>query len=267
MYIKDVFTQFTKERHAEDKGKHHDMLQEVYANTEFIDLSLYQLEELPLENFEEGRNCHSTNFICGDFSLPFENNFVKLSDLVYLFIREYAPNTITGTIYYAHAHLMVLNIPFTIHLSMLQPYIISDFYEPRLPDSNAVLEETFVAVNSTCKVLNNLSKHAVAVDVPTGTKHEYFRRKHGTTIKVPERPIYYVLDKQEEKKKYKYNDIKARGTLEFSHAFKVRGHWRKVSDNTYGKDRNGIYKVKGYTWVTEHVKGEGELVKKVRVVK
>jgi hypothetical protein len=36
----------------------------------------------------------------------------------------------------------------------------------------------------------------------------------------------------------------------------VRGHWRKLpSDQILGKDRTGEYKVKGFTWVTEHLRG------------
>ena len=39
--IHDTFKQFCKERHAEDKGKNFNLLQEVYANTELFDISLY----------------------------------------------------------------------------------------------------------------------------------------------------------------------------------------------------------------------------------
>ena len=56
------------------------------------------------------------------------------------------------------------------------------------------------------------------------------------------------------------------GNLEYSFAFKVRGHWRHINEGTFGKDRNGNYNVKGYTWVTEYTKGEGELAKRIRVI-
>lgn len=36
----------------------------------------------------------------------------------------------------------------------------------------------------------------------------------------------------------------------------VRGHWRKLpSPEVPGKDRTGEYNVKGFTWVTEHLRG------------
>ena len=43
--ITDVFKQFCKERHEEDKGRNFNTLQEIYANTEFFDLSLYSITE------------------------------------------------------------------------------------------------------------------------------------------------------------------------------------------------------------------------------
>lgn len=270
MYIKDVFTQFTKERHTEDKGRNHDLLQEIYASTEFVDVSMLNFEGVVLHDFSKVEDTYIATFPVEQLSLPFQNSFVKLNENVFLFIREYSPEIITGTMYSIgeiRAGLTgTLNCPFTIRVN--ENKIMSDFYEPLLKDYlDTFIQSTFSIILQTSNILNTLNKHAVAVDVPIGTKHEYFRRKHGTTIKVPERPIYYILDKQEEKKKYKYNDIEARGHLEFSHAFKVRGHWRTINEKSLGKDRNGIYKVKGYTWVVEHIRGEGELVKKVRVIR
>ena len=55
------------------------------------------------------------------------------------------------------------------------------------------------------------------------------------------------------------------GTIDFKHSFMVCGHWRKVSG--LGKDRNGDYKVHGFTWVRPFTKGNGELVNKIRVLK
>jgi hypothetical protein len=55
-------------------------------------------------------------------------------------------------------------------------------------------------------------------------------------------------------------------TINWSHRFEVRGHWRK--SDTLGKDREGNYCVEGYTWVVPHTRGPEELplVKKVRLV-
>ena len=97
--IQEVFKQFCKERHTEDKGKNHDLLQEIYASTEFFDTTLYEFTGVPLINFMHKDNTYMVNFPIKDFALPFQNVFVRISDTNFLFIREYAPNTITGTLY------------------------------------------------------------------------------------------------------------------------------------------------------------------------
>lgn len=45
------------------------------------------------------------------------------------------------------------------------------------------------------------------------------------------------------------------------------GHWRKLDDNSIGKDRQGLRGVAGYTWVIPHKRGEGELFKKSRIIR
>ena len=146
-------------------------------------------------------------------------------------------------------------------------YILNTNIKVIKDHAEQIAENLFITVISALEVIGSLSDKAVVSDTPSTTKYEYYRRKHDTTIKKPIKPIYYVLDKKEETTKHKYNSIRAIGKLEFNHSFKVRGHYRKISDKTYGKDRNGNYNILGYTWVTEYVKGEGELVKKLRVVK
>lgn len=56
--------------------------------------------------------------------------------------------------------------------------------------------------------------------------------------------------------------------IDWSHRWLVRGHWRRT--DSIGKDRDGNYCVRGFTWVTEHEKGPEEaplVADKVRVVK
>lgn len=57
----------------------------------------------------------------------------------------------------------------------------------------------------------------------------------------------------------------AGGTIDWSHRWEVRGHWRKITG--IGKNRQGQYLVKGLTWVTPFQKGPKEkpFVKKSRV--
>lgn len=52
-----------------------------------------------------------------------------------------------------------------------------------------------------------------------------------------------------------------------AYAYEVMGHWRKVDEQTIGKDREGKREVHGYTWVIPHTRGEGELFKKTRILK
>ena len=57
------------------------------------------------------------------------------------------------------------------------------------------------------------------------------------------------------KTKYISDDLKNKfpRKIDWLTSWKVRGHWRKV--DTIGKDRLGEYKVKGYTWVKDCIKG------------
>lgn len=57
-------------------------------------------------------------------------------------------------------------------------------------------------------------------------------------------------------------------TIDFSHRFFRRGHWRKLENNKIGKNRSGDYVMAGKTWVLESVVGDENLplIKKTRVV-
>lgn len=279
--IKEVFKQFCKERHDEDKGKNFDMLQEIYANTEFFDISLYKHDLKELNDFIRiGANNYKADFPIEDFCLPFSNIFIKESEQVYVFIREYSPEIITGTVYTidltqeledARGTLVLrgtLNVPFRIFTADIFPYIESNVTLPKGMNVENVLQTTIQTAIKVSEILNTLSRKSVTVDKPSNPDLcEYYRRRRKPTIKVPQKPIYYVLGEKGEDTTPKYKHIKAMGQLEYSHAFHVRGHWRRINEKTYGKDRNGVYNIVGYTWVTEYVKGEGELVKRLRVIK
>lgn len=322
--IHDTFKQFCKERHAEDKllhnSKNFNLLQEVYANTELFDISLYDFEKNDNKVFKFKANppqFEATTTDLKDFTLPFSSNFIKYSNDTYVFIREFSPDTITGTIYLtgydtvfapyideetgeplepladelkeelaAKGYQEVtcglitpLNCPFTISLNadtftIKSNLFLKDEYGTEIPinesskdDVTNLAREIFKIAFRTYAVINSLNKKSVVVDTPSTPQTEYYRRKHAETIKRYNRPIYYVLDKKEETKKVNYYKIQSRGHLEFTHSFKVRGHWRRISEKSYGKDRNGNYNILGYTWVTDYVKGNGELAQKLRVIK
>lgn len=251
-------------------------MQTIYASTEFFDMSLYDFEGAVLHGFSLVHDEYVGTYTVEDINLPFQNIYIKLKEDIFMFLREYSPEIITGTLYATnymceipkYANLTgTLNVPFTIHLK--NSIISSDINIPLIKEHTpTLLENTFQVAIQVGEVLNNLSKKQVAVDTPAHPNlHEYYRRKRKPTIKIPQRPIYYVLGDKKEDVTKKYNSIHSMGKLEYSHAFKVRGHWRRIDEKSLGKDRNGDYGVHGYTWVTEYIKGEGELTKKLRVIK
>ena len=275
--MKEVFKQFCKERHTEDKGRNFDMLQEVYAGTEFFDLTLcgstvadVHIHKINNTNFYTA--LLGTEKIC----LPFSSVFVKVADDTYLFLREFSPEHITGTMYMLNYKkdlpqfknaVGTLNCPFCISQGSVVR-IQSTFYIPLLADyMEELAQNIFKVVKETCYTLNNLSQQIVYTDTEVTTKSEYYRRKKKPTIKVNTRPIYYVLSGNEKQVKKKYEGIQSTGKLERNFAFKVRGHWRSICPESTGKNRAGEYNVKGYTWVTEFIKGEGELAHRLRIIR
>lgn len=278
--ITEIFKQFCKERHAEDKGKNFNLLQEVYANTELFDISLYDfsknIKTCKGSEIIKRDNSRAISFITDkEICLPFQSNFIKCEkEGSYIFIREYEPEFLTGSMYTQYKFLKG-NLPFAIKLFKDKQVVISTDLTPLLKTGSKVIidhieemaENLFVTIISALSVISNLSNKTVVADTPSTPQIEYYRRKHAETIKRYNRPIYYVLDKKEETKRVNYNKIESRGHLEFTHSFKVRGHWRRISEKSYGKDRQGNYNILGYTWVTDYIKGNGELAQKLRVIK
>jgi len=72
--------------------------------------------------------------------------------------------------------------------------------------------------------------------------------------------VIHICGKRDKTKLYGTREV------DWSHAWSVRGHWRKIP--TIGKNRLGEYVVKGFTWVADHQKGpeSKDLVSKVRVL-
>lgn len=50
--------------------------------------------------------------------------------------------------------------------------------------------------------------------------------------------------------------------VDWQHSWEVSGHWRKVRN--FGKDPSGNLIKNGFTWIRSHIKGDGELVIKIR---
>ena len=202
-----------------------------------------------------------------EFALPFERQFVKFGEIngvIYtMFIGEFAPKIITGTLFtcqpnsrYYQGIAFQISEDGHIHVDM-----ISTDEEFRKASTLVVAS----SIEIVGKTLSNLGKYTVIQDKPNGHT-KYYKKKDKKVIKVVDRPIYYVLHKKYEKS---YTSVIKNpiGNLSYTHAFKVRGHWRTFNSNSLGKNREGLRVVKGYTWVKEYLKGEGELKKKLRIIK
>ncbi len=75
--------------------------------------------------------------------------------------------------------------------------------------------------------------------------------------------VVYIKDGRDKKA----NSKKIKGAWTPFYSWRVRGHWRKIEENSLGKNRSGEYCIKGLTWVVDCVKGKGDLIEKVRVIK
>ena len=225
MLVTEAFKQFCKERHAEDKGKNYNLLQEVYANTEFFDLSLYDFSKerkqaTMSEVITEGDNSLVCFEIDKEINLPFQNNFIKCEqEGSFIFIREYEPNVLTGSLY-CISNLLSLNQTFTIVLKettltiCIETHSILQFFEHENKGTiDNIIRNLFIGIFACLDTLNNLSKKEVTTDnySSSSTHADYYRRKGEPTIKVPSRPIYYVLGDKNENVSHKYSQIKSRG--------------------------------------------------------
>ena len=277
LHVSELFKEHCNRCIKEDKGKNYNYLQETYAKTELFDLSLLDYGYDTIDNVKaEKGNAEwivQADFL-KDITLPFESIFVKLPKVESLsapslYVHEFTPTTITGCAIFTFPTASI-NYVFHIFVDKGEVHIPIEKEFSRLGDKGEIMlkEALMKYVMSTLyfvtKSLNSLPKHTVVADKTN--KQEYYRRKGLPTIKVY-KPIYYVMDKKETENSKTFKLIKPLGKLEYTYSFKVRSHWRRIDPKSYGKNRNGEYVVKGYTFVKDYIKGEGELVKRVRVLK
>ena len=120
---------------------------------------------------------------------------------------------------------------------------------------------------ATKEILTNISNRTlnyVENDQSVNTRG----RLNGVFTKVKYKPsdVIYVLPKKEFDKLPE--KITSRVIQKPSYAYEVMGHWRKLqSPTSIGKDRQNQRGVRGYTWISAHVRGEGDIFKKTRIVK
>ena len=282
--IKEVFKQFQADRHAEDKGRNFNLLQKIYSETELFNLTKLQLPMLKYNIQEKLLSFSVTDSILDDISLPFSSVCVHVEDKQYLFknsligsstymfLREYSPEYITGTIYTIDEFGSRRNMPFTISLNTSTIIINKLDYEgvsntgTNYPIPFYTKEAVMSIIVNVVTALSSLQDKKVLVEQPVKQKAEYFRRKGEPVIKVPAKYTYYILGKNDSDSEKKLQQAH-KGKLVCTHTFKVRGHWRRIDSNSVGKDRNGDRVVQGYTWVLEYMKNPNkELIQKVRVL-
>lgn len=85
--------------------------------------------------------------------------------------------------------------------------------------------------------------------------------KKGKDVIIP----VVIVSKKREISEFPTLRLGANEPVDWKHSWECVGHWRKISG--IGKDVDGNYRVIGKTWVLPCVKGNGELIKKLRVVK
>lgn len=282
----EEFTQSVLSEHKHNK-KLHDECIDIYSKTQFFNFSNIELKE-DIDNI----NCNSTfnladgtecQFISNVITnLPFENIFIK-NKFSSIFIREFNQNTITGCYIRNIKEGYIYKQPFTI------TYLFDEMFV-RFDVNNLISSLKHICndveIQNICKyfirlmsndiisisiIFEKLNKRIILIDEPITNKAKYYRYKDKSkgSLKVNSRPIYIVLDEEKRVKKYNYDKICRQGNLRRDFSFPVIGHWRKLNNNNHlGKDRQGNYNVKGYTWVKSFIKGDknSKLTQKERII-
>ena len=123
--------------------------------------------------------------------------------------------------------------------------------------------DTALSVIKLLETLNHKSWTVVSNDTPVKVKSRVGRNL--TKYKYKPSNIVYVTTEQKFRKAHP--ELSHKIINKPNYAYEVRGHWRRLQYSQIGKDREGLRGVKGFTWVTPFIKGEGEVMKKIRIVK
>lgn len=280
MHVTEMFKLYQDQILKEAKKSEKDYIKETFAKAELFDVSNLE-HRVDLINFIPKHI--GNNLVCPvleEITLPFEVCFVKVYDDAEetngIFIKEYSPEYLTGAVFLISRRFGLhtqLIMPFTLDINRLELIIESNIVKKELlrkfgwninlvPELEIVqFKDIAMIIHIALHSINRVNEYATLVDCTN--KKEYYALKGKPTIKRENRIIYYLLDRKKyENRQYNIQPITK---LEYSHCFRVRGHWRRFDG--IGKNRQGIREINGYTWVKDYTKGEGELIKKVRVVK
>lgn len=214
---------------------------------------------------------------CDWLNLPFANNFIiaegtfiqKSYDIEFLgfSIQEIKPTYISvvsiARISARNSNSCVLN-SFSFDIDTLKGELILD--EVLHMDAYQHLVALSCSVLKLC--LDRINKQVFTL-VENEDKIDFKTRALGGYTRLKIKPSYIIYLGTEKHLLKSHPDLSnkiLRNKPEFSYA--VRGHWRRlVNSESLGKSRNGERNVKGFTFVSDFIKGHGELRKKIRVAK
>lgn len=152
--------------------------------------------------------------------------------------------------------------------------ILPDHWEPLVMSVHKHKELGYlICVNRSGSSISDFDKHAnIMFAVSSRKVLDKINRKETLVAKkqfsIPSRkpstmPFEFKFFSE---KSYRYETERIIGEpLLWHHSWEVMGHWRNV--NGLGKDRNGQYILNGKTWVKPCIKGNGELIKKTRIIR
>lgn len=190
---------------------------------------------------------------------PFQTIWIECSDVN----GEESPLTHD---FHTTTNSLILTYGILIHEVKPKNFRIWTYYKINTyDDSTKSFKYNKAKVFETCMIgpiaeyyISRINKEAWGVENP----HEVLKIGSGKSKEIKRiRRVIHIAPKQVKNK----IAIGVHKKIDWSHSWTVRGHWRKI--NGIGKDRNNQELVYGYTWVNSYLKGNGELVKKARIVK
>lgn len=181
---------------------------------------------------------------------------INESDFNFFIDNEKIPQDIID---YAHQYMPTRNMQINVLLSNgnitritnlkidnnKSAFIISEYKNDHMPTDKAQSIIRFVLTRLNQK------------DTIIGSREVISKKKSGRDYPIT---VMYIS-----KKKY-LNDIKKQlgEEVEWKHSWDVLGHWRKC--RMIGKDSYGDYNQINRTWVSPCIKGDGPLIKKLRIL-
>lgn len=238
----------------------------------------YITNDLEIEGFDDknklklSEEFRNNNFFVNN---PFENMWVELDKPLYLIDKKLVLrgfgifehnetqefHVLAGLIYNGEVNIMPFNARFNWNtgfgdqaFKMISPNDKDFFMES--------CGRYLLAIRQIIDYINNRNIHYIS-----NNENIKIRGRVGgvfTKFKYNPDHIIYVATEKTVKTN---EDIAKRLIKKPDFAYEVMGHWRRLfGKSNLGKNRQGNYCVVGRTWVKEHVRGQGELKKRTRLV-